>query len=280
MEAHNGLSARIVQEAGFKGIWASGLSISASLGVRDANEASWTQVLDVVEFMCDATEIPILHDGDTGYGNFNNVRRLVRKAEQIGIAGLCIEDKVFPKANSFVESGAHGLADMVEFCGRIEAAKDTQRDDEFVIVARTEALVLGAGMREAIRRAEAYRRAGADAILIHSKQSTVNEIAEFTEEWAQRAPLVVVPTKYYRTPASKFAELHIDLVIWANHIMRSAVAAMERTAKKIFAQQSIAEVEGEVAPLSRVFELQDADELAEAEAKYLPSTESSQLRVA
>lgn len=97
MEAHNGLSATIVEEAGFKGIWASGLSISASLGVRDNNEASWTQVLDVLEFMSDATSIPILLDGDTGYGNFNNARRLVKKLEQRSIAGVCIEDKLFPK---------------------------------------------------------------------------------------------------------------------------------------------------------------------------------------
>ena len=104
MEAHNGLSARIVEETGFKGIWASGLSISAALGVRDNNEASWTQVLEVCEFMADATNIPILLDGDTGYGNFNNMRRLVTKLEQRGIAAVCIEDKLFPKTNSFINS--------------------------------------------------------------------------------------------------------------------------------------------------------------------------------
>jgi phosphoenolpyruvate phosphomutase len=105
MEAHNGLSAKIVQEAGFKAIWASGLSISAALGVRDNNEASWTQVLDVMDFMTECTDIPILLDGDTGYGNFNNMRRLVKKLEQIGIAGVCIEDKVFPKRNSLLDDG-------------------------------------------------------------------------------------------------------------------------------------------------------------------------------
>src|SRR5207253_6841703 len=106
MEAHNGLSAKIAEEAGFEGIWASGLSISASLGVRDNNEASWTQVLEVAEFMNDATNIPILLDGDSGYGDFNSVRRLVRKLEQRGIAGVCIEDKLFPKANSFIDGEA------------------------------------------------------------------------------------------------------------------------------------------------------------------------------
>src|SRR5215211_2892500 len=94
MEAHNGLSARIVEEAGFQAIWASGLSIAASLGVRDCNEASWTQTLECIEFMADAVGVPILVDGDSGHGNFNNVRRFVAKLEQRGAAGVCLEDKL------------------------------------------------------------------------------------------------------------------------------------------------------------------------------------------
>jgi phosphoenolpyruvate phosphomutase len=184
MEAHNGLSARIVREAGFKGIWASGLAISAQFGVRDNNEASWTQVVDNLEFMADASDLPILLDGDTGYGNFNNVRRLVRKLEQRGIAGVCIEDKIFPKTNSFIGGEQQPLADIDEFCGKIKAGKDSQADDDFSIVARVEALIAGWGMEEALRRAEAYRQAGADAILIHSKLSKADEIVTFAREWA------------------------------------------------------------------------------------------------
>ena len=101
LEAHNGISAKIGEEAGFKGLWAGGLCMSAQYGVRDSNEASWTQVLEMLEFMADATSVPILLDGDTGYGNFNNVRRLVGKLEQRGIAAVCIEDKLYPKTNSF-----------------------------------------------------------------------------------------------------------------------------------------------------------------------------------
>ncbi|MDA0705025.1 MAG: isocitrate lyase/phosphoenolpyruvate mutase family protein, partial [Proteobacteria bacterium] len=144
MEAHNGLSAKIVEEAGFQGIWASGLSISAALGVRDNNEASWTQVLEVIEFMADATTIPILLDGDTGYGNFNNFRRLVRKLCQRGVAGVCIEDKQFPKTNSFLGEN-QPLADIDEFCGKIKAGKDSQTDPDFNVVARIEALIAGWG---------------------------------------------------------------------------------------------------------------------------------------
>jgi len=191
MEAHNGLSAKIAEEAGFKGIWGSGLSISASLGVRDNNEASWTQVLEVVEYMSDATKIPILLDGDTGYGNFNNMRRLVKKLEQRNIAGVCIEDKLFPKTNSFIRGEKQPLADIEEFAGKIKAGKDMQTDDDFCIVARVEALIAGWGLAEALKRAEAYRQAGADAILIHSKISKADEILAFMREWAGRSPLKV-----------------------------------------------------------------------------------------
>ena len=123
MEAHNGLSAKIVKETGFKGIWGSGLSISAQLGVRDSNEASWTQVLEVLEFMSDATDIPILLDADTGYGNFNNARRLVRKLEQRGIAGACIEDKLFPKTNSLLDNRVQPLAQIEEFALKIKVLR-------------------------------------------------------------------------------------------------------------------------------------------------------------
>ena len=128
MEAHNGLSAKLAAEAGFEALWGSGLSISAALGVRDNNEASWTQVLEVLEFMADASGLPILLDGDTGYGNFNNVRRLVRKLEQRSVAGVCVEDKLFPKTNSFIDGERQALAEIDEFCGKLRAAKDTQDD--------------------------------------------------------------------------------------------------------------------------------------------------------
>src|SRR6202050_2898372 len=176
MEAHTGLSARIVREAGFGGTWASGLSISAQFGVRDNNEASWTQVVDMLEFMADASDLPILLDGDTGYGNFNNLRRLVRKLEQRGIAGVCIEDKQFPKTNSFLNGERQQLADIDEFAGKIAAGKDTQTDANFSIVARVEALIAGRGMAEALRRAEAYRRGGAGALLLPSQMSKGGEV--------------------------------------------------------------------------------------------------------
>jgi len=279
MEAHNGLSARIVREAGFKGIWASGLSISAQLGVRDNNEASWTQVVDVLEFMADASNLPILLDGDTGYGNFNNMRRLVRKLEQRGIAGVCIEDKQFPKTNSFLNGERQPLADINEFAGKIAAGKDSQTDPDFSIVARVEALIAGWGMEEALRRAEAYRVAGADAILIHSKLSKADEILSFAREWAGRLPLVIVPTKYYSTPTEVFRNAGISTVIWANHLVRSAASAMQNIAKEIFETQTLVNVEDRIASVNEIFRLQDAEEYSAAERVYLSATGASRAAV-
>ena len=272
LEAHNGISARIVEEAGFKGIWASGLALSAQFGVRDNNEASWTQVVDMVEFMADVTRIPILLDGDTGYGNFNNMRRLVRKLEQRGVAGVCIEDKLFPKTNSFIDGERQELADIDEFCGKIAAGKDSQNDDDFCVVARIEAYIAGWDTREALRRASAYLAAGADAILVHSAWSTPDQILEFSREWANRAPLVIVPTKYYSTPTTVFREARVSLVIWANHLIRSAVDAMQETARQIHADQTLVAVEDQIASVREIFRLQGADELAQAERRYLYET--------
>jgi len=271
MEAHSGLSAKIVEETGFAGIWASGLTVSASMGLRDSNEASWTQVLDQLEYMADATTLPILVDGDTGYGNFNNVRRLVRKLGERNIGGVCIEDKLFPKTNSFIGE-EQPLADIGEFCGRIMAGKDSQTSDDFVIVARVEALISSRPMAEALRRAEAYHAAGADAILIHSKKADAAEILEFCREWGDRAPLVIVPTTYYPTPTELFREAGVSTIIWANHLLRSAMTAMRDTARTIFEEQSLINIEGRVAPVKEIFRLVGNAELEQAERRYLPET--------
>lgn len=269
-EVHNGLSAKIVEEAGFTGMWGSGLSMSAALGVRDNNEMSWTQVLDVVEFICEATTIPLLLDGDTGYGNFNNVRRLTGKLVERGVGGLCLEDKIFPKTNSFLRSERQPLADIDEFAGKIKAAKDAQGDPDFCVVARVEALIAGWGLSEALRRADAYHRAGADAILIHSKQPSPAEVLAFKQEWSDRCPVIIVPTTYYSTPTDVFRQAGFSAVIWANAIVRSAIRAMQETARELARDQTLVNMEERLVPVTEIFRLQGDDELQDAEKRYLP----------
>ncbi|MEJ2672959.1 MAG: phosphoenolpyruvate mutase [Deltaproteobacteria bacterium] len=269
MEAHDGLSAKIVQEAGFEGIWGSGLCLSAAWGVRDNNEISWTQVLEILESMSDITSIPILLDGDTGYGDFNTLRRVIKKLEQRQVAGICIEDKLFPKTNSFIDGDKQELATIEEFTGKIRAAKDFCGQD-FCVVARVEAFIAGWGLGEALRRAEAYHKAGADAILIHSKKSQPEDIISFMQAWKKTSPVIIVPTKYYSTPTKVFEDLGVSVVIWANHLLRGALKIMQETAKCIFREKNLLSVEDRIAPVGEIFRLQGADELREAEKRYLP----------
>lgn len=267
MESHNALSAKIAEQAGFSGLWASGLTISAALGLSDRNEASWTQVLDVVGFITDHVDIPVLLDGDTGFGNYHNVIRLVKKLCQKHVSGVCIEDKIFPKMNSFLGE-CQQLADIDDFCSKIKAAKDTQTDDDFVIIARTEALISGLGMAEALKRAERYHQVGADAILIHSKSNNADEVLEFAAEWANRSPLVIVPTKYYSTPTKVFRQANISTIIWANHSLRSSIVAMRETTRHIFEHQSISRIEPDIASLEDVFALTNEVNANLADRRY------------
>ncbi len=269
MEAHNGLSARIAEDCGFAAIWASGLSIASTLGLRDHNEASWTQVVAILETMVDATKLPILFDGDTGFGNFNNFRLVVKKLCNYSVSGVVVEDKLFPKLNSFVGDN-HALAFTEEFCGKIKAGRDTQTDPNFCIIARTEALIAGRTMSEALDRAEAYRRAGADAIFIHSRKKTAEEILAFAREWARRTPLVIAPTTYYQADAEELERAGVSVYICANHSLRAAVKAMQATGRKILADRGIRDIESGIGSLNELFRLLDYAELAEAEARYLP----------
>lgn len=271
MEAHNGLSAQIVEEAGFPAIWASGLTITASLGVRDNNEISYTQFIDMLEYMNNACSIPILVDGDTGYGNFNNARVFVNRLERRGIAAVCIEDKVFPKTNSFLENRIDALAKIDEFTGKIKAIKDAQLSPEFSLIARLEALIVGAGNAEALKRAYAYMEAGADALLVHSKKQDGGEIYEFLRSFEGDIPIFLVPTKYYSEPVEKLtADRRVRGLIWANHNLRAGLMRMRQLCAKIRADGTVANIEDSIAPISDIFEFQGNREYMEAEAKYLP----------
>lgn len=268
MEAHDGLSAAIAERAGFKGLWASGLSIACSFGYRDVNEASWSHLVDAVERIVDSTTLPVLVDGDGGFGNFNNARLLARKLRQRGAAGVALEESCFPKMNSLI-GDRHPLADIDEFSGRLRAVKDTVAED-LVLVARIEALIAGHGMDEAILRARAYADAGADAILIHSRKSNADEVLAFMRTRQSRLPVVIVPTKYYRTPVSTYRNARISTVIWANHSVRAAIAAMRQVCRRIFDEDGVAGVEPSIAALDEVFELLRYDELARADSRYSP----------
>ena len=267
LEAHNGISAKIVEEAGFPVIWGSGLTIASSLGHRDCNEISWTNLCDQIEYMVDATSIPVLLDGDSGFGNFNNVRQLVRKLCKYNVGGVCLEDKLFPKTNSFLPYH-QTLAPIDEFIGKIKAAKDTQTDEDFCVVARIEAFIAGLGLDEAIERAYAYKEAGADALMIHSKQSSPIEIKQFCEVWDGSIPLVIAPTTYAPSKPDVYKQLNVSLVIWSNQLLRASIKAMRGLAKSLFEIQIPHAMHAEMASIQDIFDLVEQAELEKAEEKY------------
>ena len=275
MEAHNGISAKIVEKTGFQAIWGSGLTLSGSNAVRDSNELSWTQLVDTLERMSDVVNIPILFDGDTGFGNYNNARRLIRKLEERRIAGVCFEDKLFPKTNSFIDSEAQTLANVTEHANKITACKEYQRDPNFSVVARLESLIVGAGIDDALMRAEKYTKAGADAILVHSKKSTFKEISDFCvqfkniNEQCKNIPLVVVPTKYYTTPIKEMTDVGVTNFIWANHNLRASIDAMEHVSKQIFDEQSLINVEHQVSTVNEIFDYQEDSKLRKDDKYYM-----------
>lgn len=272
MGAHNALSAKIAEKNGFDAIWASGLEISASYGVPDANILTMTQYFEKSSEMNEAVSLPIVSDCDTGYGNSNNVIHLVKKYESAGIASVCLEDKMFPKVNSFID-GRQELAPIAEFVGKIMAAKSVQRDENFFVIARIEALIAGWDEKEALLRAHKYVEAGADAVLIHSKRTDYSEITSFAKKWNRKAPIVVVPTTY-PTLTSDFTEdqlvdMGIRMVIFANHGLRASIKAMNSVMGEIRKTRTSVTVEKEITSMREVFELQGMMQMKESERRYL-----------
>lgn len=268
--AHNPLSARLAEQAGFDGIWASGFELSAAYGVPDASLISMTQHLEMARAIACAVDIPVVADIDTGYGNAVNVIHVVEKYEAAGMAAVVIEDKMFPKDTSLLAGGRQELVRVEEFQGKIEAAVAARRDPDFLVIARVEALIASMGQEEAKMRGEKYAAAGADAILIHSKATVPDEIVEFVKNWRIDVPIVIVPTAYPELTEEAIMALHkIKMVVYGNHGIRAAVTAMQDIFGQIRKDRGIHNVDKRIVPVTRIFELQDVARMKQQEKKYL-----------
>ena len=275
MEAHSALSGKIVQEAGFQAIWASDLSIAAALGVANGNWATSSQFLEVAEYMHDAVSIPILLDGGAG-GDFTEACRLTKKLESRGIAGLALEDRAPGQATSSLdEDGLLALQDTHEFAGKIMACKDSQSDQDFQVIARLEALAAGHDLEEALRRADVYHKAGVDAIICRSTDSTGGEIREFMQEWGDRCPVMIMPTAETGC-TDMFVDCGVSGVIWANHNMRSAIQSMQDTTKAIYETKAAPAIRTTVAEVKRLQKtVEDEPKEQEQKIRNLDETEDS-----
>lgn len=270
MAAHSPLSARLAEEAGFDGLWASGFELSALYGLPDVSLVSMTQHLDMVRAIAEHSSLPVVADIDTGFGNAVNVVHAIRQYERAGAAAVVIEDKSFPKVTSLVAGGRQDLVRIEEFQGKIAAALATRADPGFLVIARTEALIAGLGEAEALKRAAAYEAAGADMILVHSKQKTPDEVESFVRAWQGKAPIVLVPTAYPELDAERIKALgKIRMVIYGNHAIRAAVTAMKDVFARIRADGGIQNVNRDIVSVEEVFRLQRMDEVKRIEGEFL-----------
>ena len=270
MATHSPLSARLAEEAGFEALWASGFELSAFYGLPDVSLITMTQHIEMLRAIAGATTLPIVADIDTGFGNAVNVVHAIREYERAGAAAVVIEDKTFPKVTSLVVGGRQDLLRVEEFQGKIEAACATRTSDDLVIIARVEALIAGLGQDEALKRAHAYVEAGADMILIHSKQKTPDEIEAFIAAWDGAVPLVLVPTAYPQMTVEHMKETgKVGLAIWGNHAIRASVTAMQAVFAQIRADGGIHQTDKTIVPVAEIFRLQDMDGVKETEKKFL-----------
>jgi len=270
MAAHSPLSAILAEEAGFDGLWASGFELSALYGLPDMSLVTMTQHLDMLRAVAARSSLPIVADIDTGYGNAINVIHAIREYERAGTAAVVIEDKTFPKVTSLAADGRQELLRIEEFQGKIEAAVATRADPDFIVIARTEALIAGLGEAEAVRRAHAYVEAGADMILIHSKRKSPEEIESFSRAWKGSAPLVIVPNAYPELDASRIRALgNIKMTIYGNYGIRAAVTAMQDAFRRIVADGGVQNVHADIVPVEEVFRLQGMDATKADEKRFL-----------
>jgi len=269
--AHDALSACLIERAGFDGVWASGFAISASLKcIPDASFITSSEQLDVERNIVEAVNIPVIADCDTGYGNALNVMRTVTDRERAGVAAICIEDNVYPKRCSFYAGVRRELIPIEEHCGKIRAAKAVQVSPEFMIIARTEALIAGWGQEEALKRAEAYADAGADAILIHSKSKKFDELKGVYKLWSGRVPLVVVPTIFDQTTATEMEEAGAKIIIYANQPVRAAIRAMTDTLDLIKKDTRPGAANDRIVTLPEVYDIVGVPQMEQDEKQFLP----------
>jgi phosphonopyruvate hydrolase len=268
--ARDALDAKLIEKAGFDFIWSSSLGVSASHAVPDASLLSMNQYLEAARSMNEVIEIPVIVDADTGYGNANNVIYAIKLFEEAGISGLSMEDKKFPKDNSLLAGGRQELATIEEFAGKIMAAKDSQKSNDFVVIARVEALIAGWDQEEALKRAHRYVEAGADCILIHSKSKSPDEIVQFIESWNFSVPLVLVPTTYPSLTEEKIKSMgKVKLVIYANQVFRAAISAEQQVLQEIKNAGGIHTIDNMMVPVTDLFELQGVPQMKNNEKKYL-----------
>ena len=266
LEVHNALCGLIAEntfelrnniEVSFDGVWSSSLTDSTAKGKPDIEAVDLTSRLNVVNEVFEVTSKPMIFDADTG-GKIEHFEFTVKSLDRVGVSAVVIEDKTGLKKNSLFGNEVAQTQDSIEnFCEKIRAGKKSQISDDFMIIARIESLILEAGMQDAINRAKAYIESGADGIMIHSRHKDPSEIKEFMSKFRdmdQTTPVVVVPTSFNSVTVEEFEKMGVNIVISANHMLRSAYPAMLKVAQSILRNGRSMEAEPDCMSISEILE--------------------------
>ena len=267
LDTHNALSGLIVEKARFldgekmrefDGMWASSLTDSTAKGKPDIEAVDVSSRVITLNEILEVTTKPVIYDADTG-GHPEHFQYTVKTLERLGVSALIVEDKTGLKKNSLLGNDVEQTQESIQsFSEKIAAGKRAQATDEFMIIARVESLILDKGIPDALERAQAYINAGADGIMIHSRRKSPDEILEFCERYsriANRKYLVAVPSSYSQVTELELQEKGVDVVIYANHLLRSAYPAMLRTAQQILESGRSKEAEENLMSISEILEL-------------------------
>lgn len=268
LDIHNALCGLIIENTAvdmadgtkqeFDGMWGSSLTDSTAKGKPDIEAVDVSARMTTLNEVLEVTTKPIIYDGDTG-GQSEHFVFTVRTLERLGVSAVIIEDKTGLKKNSLFGTDVPQTQDDIpSFCEKIRAGKQAQATDDFMIIARVESLILDKGVDDAMERAAAYLDAGADGIMIHSRRKTPDEIFEFCDRYAKlpnRKTLVAVPSSYNTVTEAELSERGVNVVIYANHLLRSAYPAMVNTAKSILTHQRSAECDKQLLPIKDILEL-------------------------
>ena len=266
LEAHNALSALIAEntvvkrngkDASFDGVWSSSLTDSTAKGKPDIEAIDITSRINAVNDIFEVTTKPLIFDGDTG-GKTEHFEFTVKSLDRMGVSAIIIEDKTGLKKNSLFGNDVVQTQDSIEnFCDKIARGKLAQISDDFMIIARIESLILESGMEDALYRADAYIKAGADSIMIHSKQEDPAEIVEFMQKFRNKdkdTPVVVVPSSFNSVTIEEFEEMGVNVVITANHMLRAAYPAMLKVAKSVLENGRSLEAEPDCMSIKEILE--------------------------
>lgn len=261
------ITGQLVEEFGYDGIWVSSFEVSARYGLVDNGTISMTEMANTAKSVIDAINIPVIVDVDNGYGGIHNFVRAVKCFERIGASAICVEDNLFPKKNS-LWGGKIPIETMENHGAKIKAGKEVQKTNEFCIMARTEALLRGYGMEEAIKRANYYADCGADLILVHCREKTGKEALEIPKYWKRYTPLVIIPSKFPHLTEGELFKAGFSVIIYANQIQRTIIKAIKDNLKLLKTEKKADALNNQMCSLNEMRNLTPIAETEHIEEKY------------